>query len=189
MRRVAFHLALLLLSIAPASSARGQTITWTGNAGTGAWFSALNWNPQRVPNAQDDVLIPAGSPSITISGAAALARTLVCERPILIPAGSLIVSNDSALTSITLNSGVVRFESPTVLSGAFTLTGGSLQGAGDITINGGLNWTGGTISGAGRLILAGVSTCYGPGGPSPIEFVLNRRLENTGILWISSLAL
>ena len=57
-----FLRAALLLAVAAIGGnlAQAQTCsaTWTGNAGDGAWTTAANWSPRRVPGPASDVCIP-----------------------------------------------------------------------------------------------------------------------------------
>jgi hypothetical protein len=54
--------AALLLAVAFTGGNLGQaqtcSATWTGNAGDGAWTTAGNWSPRRVPGPTSDVCIP-----------------------------------------------------------------------------------------------------------------------------------
>lgn len=52
---------VLSINITPAEDPDGETITWTGDAGDGAWVTAGNWDLLRVPAPNDSVIIPAGS--------------------------------------------------------------------------------------------------------------------------------
>jgi hypothetical protein len=51
---------LLAVTFAGGNLAQAQTCsaTWTGNAGDGAWTTAGNWSPRRVPGPTSDVCIP-----------------------------------------------------------------------------------------------------------------------------------
>jgi hypothetical protein len=56
--------ALLAVAITEGNLAQAQTsspscsVEWNGNAGNGAWSTAGNWNPRKVPGSTSDVCIP-----------------------------------------------------------------------------------------------------------------------------------
>jgi hypothetical protein len=52
--------ALLAVAVTGGNLSKAQacSATWTGNAGDGAWTTAGNWSPRRVPDPTSDVCIP-----------------------------------------------------------------------------------------------------------------------------------
>jgi hypothetical protein len=50
--------ALLSVLIVRAEPGCPGTIQWDGGAGTTAWTNPVNWNPNVLPTASDDVCIP-----------------------------------------------------------------------------------------------------------------------------------
>ncbi|MGE3780216.1 MAG: hypothetical protein AB7F89_23710, partial [Pirellulaceae bacterium] len=67
-------------------------ITWTNDAG-GAWSGISNWDPPRLPAADDDVVIPSfeTTPMITVGSGVFAARSLVAAEKLVIQ-GTLSVS-------------------------------------------------------------------------------------------------
>ncbi|MFO0839845.1 MAG: hypothetical protein U1D55_15140 [Phycisphaerae bacterium] len=69
-----FRSCLVLWLVASlACLAQAQTIIWTGAAGDGQWNNPGNWNQNRVPNSADSVLIPSGTPAVSLPTSANVA--------------------------------------------------------------------------------------------------------------------
>lgn len=74
----------------------GIRITWTG-ASSNDWGTATNWNPERVPTRDDDVLVPSASNAPTItqaSGDIAVGRLEVNGSLVVAELARLSVLND-----------------------------------------------------------------------------------------------
>ncbi len=104
-------MAPLLLALVLASSAFGQSTTWTGTTSS-AWGTAANWSAG-LPNAGVDAVIPAGTPnSPTTSGSASPAcKTLSVSAGAtltVVPASSLSVNQDMILTGTVTGNGTLR---------------------------------------------------------------------------------
>jgi len=129
----------VLVLVASAALARAQSITWTGAAtggNVGLWQAAANWNLNRVPNATDDVLIPAGFAQITVNSGVQAVNSLDCRSPLNLVYGTLSVNAASSI------------------SGGGTLAGGTLGGGGNITLNGDFMIAQGNLTGTGQLVVA-----------------------------------
>ncbi|MCY2963303.1 MAG: hypothetical protein NT069_06560 [Planctomycetota bacterium] len=75
-------------------------VSWTGNAGTGLWTTAGNWNGNQVPGANDDVTIDVpGSASVLLIGDVTVKSLANSETLTL-------VSNAIVNTKLTFQSGV-----------------------------------------------------------------------------------
>lgn len=153
------------------SAGLAATITWTGAAADGQWFTASNWDLNRTPTTGDDVVIPnlPATTSVTHgSNVTTSVNSLACAEPFVMPTGTL---NLSAASSF---------------SNGLALSNATIGGAGNIAITGpGFDWQTGTIGGSGTMtVQAGVSwTMSGidlgslPG--------LGRPLDNFGALVIT----
>jgi len=140
-------------------------VFWDGGAGTLNWFDQNNWSTDLFPTAGQDVTIGSGFGTIVVSGAA-VAKSLIANRPLQLSSGSLTLTNASNF------------------SDAFTLSGGSLLGAGGVTVggaNGSLTWSGGTMAGGGDFMLAG-----GRNGTLSGTLTLDRLFQNSGMLTLNS---
>lgn len=80
------------------------------------WFTASNWSPSGVPSSSDDVIIDSGS--VSVSGAAASARSLAFDTGIS-QSGSLTVASGASLT--TSSSGTSAIGGFLVVDGTLTL--------------------------------------------------------------------
>jgi len=61
-----------------ASIVPGETNSWTGAAGDGAWANAANWSRQRAPVETDAIDIPAGeNPYPTLAGSVSVGRLMI----------------------------------------------------------------------------------------------------------------
>ncbi|MCC6727286.1 MAG: hypothetical protein IT258_22465 [Saprospiraceae bacterium] len=65
-------------------------IVWDGGGGTNNWNDANNWDPNEVPNASSNVIIPLGAIVEVNIESSAVADTLILE-------GSLTVQNDAVI--------------------------------------------------------------------------------------------
>jgi RHS repeat-associated protein len=112
------------------------TDSWTGEAGDGNWRTAGNWSSEAVPDAIDRACIPA-SASVTISGGAAQAGSVLDE-------GSLSIAG----YSLTLSSGATTSEINSLSIGNATLTSSSR-----VEVSGSLSTGAGATVAGGRLVL------------------------------------
>ena len=141
MRVLCGLVACALLALVPAgrlaaAGAPACTITWDGGS-SGSWHTPSNWNPDRLPGAEDVVCIPAGASVAYTSGTTSVA--------ILRGDGGL------ALAGGTLTLTSTEHESTIVTLG---LAGGSLDGAATVLLTGHLTWTAGSIAGSGITRIA-----------------------------------
>jgi len=144
-----FGVALLLGGDNVAGAAPTCTITWTGGGSSTSWFTAANWDQNRLPATSDNVCIPATNPAITVAfdqNQTAQILTLQSAQALAVSAGQLAVT-DTTQTS-TISNGV-------------TLSGGSLGGAGNVVVAGPVSWSGGGKNGTGTLTANGGMTISG----------------------------
>lgn len=158
-----------------AASTRAQTIVWDGGGDGSNWTVAANWNPNRLPTAGDDVLIPAGAGSVAVRSGSLVAHSLRCDRNFRVTGGRLTVSGEfiqGAASSLRVSGGELGWGSavlhgscdfaagalvangPTTFFVGPTLQGGAITGPGDITLAADAAWLWGDVSGTGRLIVA-----------------------------------
>lgn len=168
-------LALLLFACTRASA---QTITWDGGGDGTSWTDPANWNPNRIPNATDDVLLDAGA-GVTVTFNVPWNQTfqvgrLQCLSPLQVLSGTLSLEHgSSAITApLTLAGGVLRTLSANaalVIQGPLTNTygwlvaqGGSVEVLGPCEFQGqGVLVAQGT---AGSLSLPSVTSLNMPAG-------------------------
>ena len=95
-----------------------STVTWINPAG-GNWDTASNWSTGQLPGPNDDVTISLAANGFTVTHAAGVTES-----------AHSLTSN----ANLTLTGGVLDLTSPSMVTGAFTLTGGTLQGDGTGTL-------------------------------------------------------
>ncbi len=116
-------LASTTLVAAHAPHANAQT-TWTGGAGDGNWYTAANWNTGVVPTPADAVVIPAGFPTVSASGA--FASQLAALSPLSVGTGGTGVAGTASLKDFSTTGGF--------------LSGGSASFAGTVSVNTSFPW-------------------------------------------------
>ena len=147
-----FGVALLLGGDYVARAAPACTISWTGGGGSTSWFTAANWDQNRLPATSDNVCIPATTPAITVTfdqNQTAQILTLQSAEALAVSAGELAVTDTSNTSTV---------------GNGLTWSGGSLGGAGDVVVAGPVSWSGGTKAGTGTLTANGGITISGTGG-------------------------
>jgi hypothetical protein len=143
-----------------------STVTWINPSG-GDWDNPANWQDDqgvyRVPGPNDQAIIDiAGQNAFTVthsSSAADSAYGLTSQDAVNISAGSLAVSNDSAINNaLILSNATLSGAGNLTVSGQFTWANGTLGGPGTLTAHGGLSISGGsnTLSGL-RLVNQGTA--------------------------------
>ena len=143
-------------------TATNPFITWI--AGSGLWQTGTNWSGGSAPTATDDVIIPAGGITVTVSAASQAVHS--------------IFGNNNTLA---VTSGDLTVDGNSMIDGALTISGGgTLTGAGDITVNGLTSWTNPSTIGGGPS-----ATLFANGGldlfhVSSSNWILNRALELGG---------
>lgn len=139
---------------------------WVGSSG-GNWNSASNWNLNRVPTFEDDVLIeiPNGDFNIIINSSAN-ARSLYSTDPIRIQAGGVLnAASTTELTKLSLE------------------PNGVVDGNGNILVTHSFIWSGGIQRGVGNTELAATATLEIAGVATKD---LNRPLVNHGLIVAAS---
>ncbi|WP_211227806.1 FlgD immunoglobulin-like domain containing protein [Spirochaeta cellobiosiphila] len=104
---------LLILFIVPLSSANGATIFWGG--GSGNWSVGTNWLSGVVPTSADDVYILSGSPTLDID--TTVGSLEMIGGSLTLTGQGLIINNDMTI------------------SGASSITNGTIDVAGNLDIN------------------------------------------------------
>jgi len=139
---------------------------WIGTTG-GNWNSPSNWNLNRVPTANDDVVIdiPNGDYNVDINGQANV-RSLHAMDPIRV-----------------LSGGTLDIGSTTELSGLNLESGGVVEGFGNIVVTNEFLWRGGALRGNGIFELA--ATASGSIAGNSIKN-LNRHWINKGRVTMTS---
>ena len=145
---------------APAAPARTRNIgTWTWTGLNGDWYSATNWFPGSVPPAGADVVIQAGTVSLSapvmVTGSLTLGAAAIGGNPLTIASNAAMNLQSNA----TLNNAVD-------VAGTLNWTGGYFSGASSLFVEpgGGLNLNGiagtdyieaGVMTNAGTLTVTG----------------------------------
>jgi fibronectin-binding autotransporter adhesin len=111
----------LLLSVSLELHAQTCSAEWTGNAGNGAWSTAGNWSPRKVPGAASNVCIP------TLTTADATATPSISVHSIQIGEGG----------SLYFGSGKVSIATSLINQGFVTLYGTTLSAASINLLSGG----------------------------------------------------
>ncbi len=154
-------------TIAPsASAAPACTITWTGGGADENWATPENWNPVRVPDANDHVCLDDDHASVLHDHGDDSVKSIQSVGSVELTAGSLNLTdtdNDSSLA-------------------ALTQSGGTLGGAALVVITNAYQWTGGAQAGPGttRLAVGSATIVDAPGTNASLTG--SRQLENFGAL-------
>lgn len=173
LRAAALLAAIIYIGNTPAHS-QSCSATWTGNAGNGAWSTAGNWSPSKVPGATSNVCIPTfttadatATRSISVhSIQVAEGATLLFGSGTVSIATSLTNQGFVTLTGTTLSAGSINVPSPgeidvfnstSITSAAFSNTGTLSVGTGGTLrlADNPVQLQGGTLSG-GSWLVAGV---------------------------------
>ena len=137
--------ALMILALAPAAA---QAATKTFDQSTNNdWNTAANWSQNSVPDATDDVEIPASTAAVLSSGADGVANSIDLD-------GQLFVTGGRTLTVGTGNSSFAGLALTVDGGGTLRLNGTTTWSAGNWTIGGG-SPSGGTVENAGTLDITG----------------------------------
>jgi len=114
----------------------GQAISWTGDGDGVSWNNAANWSENRVPGAEDDVLI-------TLNG------TYTVEQTGNVTVNSIILGAEEGTQTLrkTASSFSISAESSIGPNGVLLMENGYIVGEGSLTNNGiiranSTNWTG-----------------------------------------------
>ena len=147
-----------------------STMTWTG-ASSGQWMTAGNWSSDTVPQADDDLVFPAGTTNLNVVNnfpANTQFNTVTIEAPSYSLTGNPInlvsgiaatysgVSNDAINTD--LENGIVGVSAGGTLNLVGTISGSaglSLSGGGTLGLSGTNNYTGTTVVGSSTLLVRG----------------------------------
>ena len=143
---------------------------WIGTSG-GNWNSPSNWNLNRVPTMNDDVVIdiPNGDYNVDINGQANV-RSLHAMDPIRVLFG-----------------GTLDIGSTTELSGLNLESGGVVEGNGNIVVTNEFLWRGGALRGNGIFELA--ATASGSIAGNSIKNLNRSWINNGRVTMTSQLAL
>jgi hypothetical protein len=111
------------------------TVSWA-NASSGNWSDPANWNPARVPTAEDTVAIEIdGDYTVTLDASATVAV--------------LVMGGASGTQTLSLSGQALTIDDQGSVgpNGVISLNG-TLTGTGSVTVAGAINWSSGTLSGA-----------------------------------------
>jgi hypothetical protein len=113
----------------------GTTESWIG-AVNSSWSDAANWNQDRVPESDDVVCIPAGSPELPVElDTAATVDSLTNNGGLQITGSLAMTANSStSIGPLALDGGTISGSSSLTVTGTFTTTGGTLKGPGTVTV-------------------------------------------------------
>ena len=113
----------------------GTTESWIG-AVNSSWSDAANWNQDRVPESDDVVCIPAGSPELPVElDTAATVDSLTNNGGLQITGSLAMTANGStSIGPLALDGGTISGSSSLTVTGTFTTTGGTLKGPGTVTV-------------------------------------------------------
>jgi hypothetical protein len=121
----------------------GLNEIWTGGA-SADWFNPLNWNPNRVPDSSDSIIIPAGSGAISLTSPVTITRTLNWASGAMIGSltvasnGSMNISGNVAVYGTWTNNGTINANNVNFVGGTITLNNsGTFKNNGNpVTITG-----------------------------------------------------
>ncbi|MFN0129716.1 MAG: Ig-like domain-containing protein, partial [Verrucomicrobiales bacterium] len=148
-------------------------VAWNNPAG-GAWTTASNWTPARVPGPEDNAVIQLpGTYTVTLSSGTQTPLTLT-------------VGGEGAAVTLRQSAGTLAPAQASVIASGSTyeLTGGTLAGTGEFAIQGTFLWTGGSMRDAGKTLIAAGATGTISGGANK-DLSVDRVLENAGTLTAS----
>jgi hypothetical protein len=159
-----------------AQSSPSCSVTWTGNVGNGAWSTAGNWSPRKVPGPTSDVCIPilttadaTATPSISVhsiqvaeggsllfgSGKVSIATSLINQGGITLFGTTL----SAASIDLPAPGGISSYDNSSITSPAFSNAAGTVSvGAGGtlrLTDNP-VQLQNGNLSGGNWLVSSGV---------------------------------
>ncbi len=118
------------------------TISWIGGA-FGSWSDSANWDTGRLPNSNDDVIIPDAS-EVSIAASGQTARKVTGGQISVKPGGALQLFAGGSLQRLDVDGGSIHF-------GYFDT----------MTIANRLEWSGGTIGSTIPVILSGTGMIDG----------------------------
>src|SRR5690349_14212993 len=96
--KIHIRMMLALLILATTSTAQGVTRTWDGRAGDVLWTSPVNWNPNGVPDADDDVVIGRGAAVTLYLPKTVTIRSLTCAGTLTVDSTYLIMTFASSVS-------------------------------------------------------------------------------------------
>ncbi|HNQ89854.1 MAG TPA: hypothetical protein PKM73_14640 [Verrucomicrobiota bacterium] len=144
-------------------------MVWTNSNG-GSWGTAANWEPNRVPGADDAVFITrAGTYTVTLNADAAI-------REFVLGSESGTQTLATAGRALALG-GTGRVGA----NGRLLLSGGALSGTGRLEVEGGMTWQSGSVDAGAALLVreSGTVTLESAGNAAK---VLAGSLTNAGIV-------
>jgi hypothetical protein len=168
--RASLHLELLEDRKVPAQ------ITWICDDGD--WATPGCWDPKRLPQSGDDVVIVRpGAVTVTHSTGTSQVSSLSSEERLVLTGGTIAPANPSVVEGVFEQTGGTFFGGDLTINGPFTWTAGAQRGPGQTTANGGMMLTGPSLKGMDRTLNnAGAATWTGPGGLW--DFFQRRQFNN-----------
>ncbi len=173
-RWVAFAAAALL----GGTASMAATKTWNNAAG-GSWHTATNWMPSGVPGVTDDVILPAGAGTVSVTTADVTVRSLSVAR-------TLSLGRQLTVTTATVGAAITFAAGAGLTGGTYSLSAGGTFGfpaacnsfaiLSNLTINGnldieraGIQWSNVTLNGSLNIAGSG-TTAIGFDGDNTIDF-------------------
>lgn len=88
------------------------TIVWVGISPEGIWTNAANWSPERVPNSDDDVLIPSAGTKVNLGAGTFAVRSLRSLGTVSLnsSATSLTVTGDATFNWLQIGSATAALQ-------------------------------------------------------------------------------
>jgi len=114
-------------------------IVWTGAGDGESWSDADNWDLERTPIAEDDVLIDVADADFTVIVRGAIAVNSLTNRENLVfESGSLVLAEASTTTGFDWQSGFITALGSITNLGSFTISGTSIRDFNGIFVNEGI---------------------------------------------------
>jgi hypothetical protein len=124
------------------------TCYWINPAG-GDWDDPTNWSTGSVPDQTDRAVIDLGNIRVTHSQSSSdRVMSLYCTADLALTAGTLALTDDSVVESLTLAGGTLRASKDVSIVDHFLWSSGELTGGGEYTVYGRMD-----LAGAGTLLL------------------------------------
>lgn len=122
-------------------------VRWDGDAGDGQWLTAANWDTNTLPQPNANVVIPAGSGTVTLNNYSGDASKVLVNS----------VSDETG-SSLALIQGTLELIADSVVAGELRIVNGDIRPQGELVVTGTTNWFSGEITGSGALVNQGVLT-------------------------------
>jgi hypothetical protein len=141
-------------NLAPASNK--ASFTWSGPSSGGSWHDAINWTPNGVPGAGDDVFITSGT---------------------------VIISSPVTISTLNFSNSILTINTTLTITNAFIWNAGTLNGSGTLELPSASNWiiqsaSGKTLTQSLNINNSGTATWT---AGSITQFEHTGTIQNTGV--------